>query len=286
MVVDSAEGMKAQELIAKSVRDYLTAKITIPLGNPDLKNVHTNQFLWTELPSEMVLKNWEIIAEAFQSKYTRYQGSRSSGYTINRWYIEGLNIDVDVSSGKAEMSLDLNAFPSNTSKWSENYAKYSKAYEDAFNPQTSSTQTTTNATTTKSVLNQEWIKKYNIDKTVYEKAEKICNVNWGQYDNVKALFNWMDDHIGYESYNDGHYTPAQTLKRGKGNCCDNSKLFRAFCQSIGVKCNFIRNSCISHQYNKVYIGNNSYIVDVGRWSASWGSHWGSSGCPTETETSW
>lgn len=271
------------------MRDYLTLKITLPLGNPLLKKVHTNQFLWTELPNEFVLENWEIIADSFQSKYTEYTGSASSGYSINRWYIEGIDISVD-AKGKGEMSLTCNAFPTSTSKWLEKYKKYIKDWDDTKEEKdksnSSSTKETTNASTTTSVLNQEWIKKYNIAEKVYKKAESICKPTNTTMQNVKAIFNWMDNNIGYEGYYNGQYSPSQVLSRGKGNCCDNSKLFRALCQSIGVKCNFIRNSCISHQYNKVYIDGTGYIVDVGRWSASWGSHWGSSGCPSETTESW
>lgn len=286
--VSNLETSKAEEVILAHVRDYLTCKITIPLGNPDLKKVHTNQFLWTELPTEFVLENWEVIADSFQSKYTNYTGSASSGYTINRWYIDGIDISVD-ANGKAEMTLTCNAFPPDTSKWTKKYQEFTKEYTDALESvktNNSSTKETTNASTTKSVLNQEWIKKYNIAEKVYKKAESICKTTNSTMQNVKAIFNWMDNNIGYEKYYNGQYSPTQVLSRGKGNCCDNSRLFRALCQSIGVKCNFIQNSCIGHQYNKVYIDGTGYIVDVGRWSASWGSHWGSSGCPSETESSW
>ena len=284
-VIKNTEKAKALELIAKSVRDYLTCKITLPLGNPALKKVHTNQMCWTEIPEDFALENWGVIANALQSQYTRY-----TGYILNRWYIEGVTIDVDWT-GKAEMTLELNAFPSNTHSWSEDYTSFAKAYTDAVSQgnttsNTSSTKSTTNAVTTKSVLNNEWIKKYSIDKTVTAQVEKICKTSYTTYDNVKAIFNWMNDHIGYDGYYNHRYSEAQVLKRGKGNCVDNSRLFRAMCQSIGVKCNYIKNSCIEHQYNKVYIGSKSYIVDVGRSNATWGSHWGGTGCPSETTVSW
>ena len=42
----------AKEQMVKSVRDLYSVKITLPLGNPNLKLVHTNQMLFTELKED------------------------------------------------------------------------------------------------------------------------------------------------------------------------------------------------------------------------------------------
>ena len=103
----------------------------------------------------------------------------------------------------------------------------------------------------------------------------------------------MDDHVGYWSYSEHQYSIEQVISQGGGNCVDNSRVFRAGCLAMGVKCTYIHATCccissgrVGHQYNKVYLPGKTVIVDNGRGDASWGSHWGSSGCPTETETSW
>ena len=57
--------IKAEALkkIVEHNRDYLKLDITLPLGDTALKNVHTNQWLFTNLPSEFDLVNWTIIAK-------------------------------------------------------------------------------------------------------------------------------------------------------------------------------------------------------------------------------
>ena len=102
--------------------------------------------------------------------------------------------------------------------------------------------------------------------------------------NAKAIFHWMDAHIPWIDYSNTKYGAAGTLKRLKGNCCDHAHLYAAMCRSIGIKCNYIHNSCIEHVYNKVYINGKGIIVDTGRQNASWCSHWGGSGCPVEKKS--
>lgn len=62
MVRLKLNNLDAKEKITESIRDLYTAKITLPLGNPNLKLVHTNQFLFTELPTGVFeLDNFEEI---------------------------------------------------------------------------------------------------------------------------------------------------------------------------------------------------------------------------------
>jgi len=271
---------KALEKVVEHNRDYLKLDVTLPLGNTALKKVHTNQWLWTTLPKEFDLTNWVAIADALNSTTNRYEG-----YVRNKWYIDGCDISVD-AKGKAEMKLSLNAFASTHSEYHNAAKSMQKAYTDATNKQTtnnttSATKNTTNAVATKSLINESWVKKYNISSTIVNKVKSICKVGASDYYNVKLIFKWMDDHLPYEGYANTRYGATGTLNHGKGNCCDHAHLFAAMCRSIGVKCNYIHNSCIEHVYNKVYIDGKSYIVDTGRDLASWGSHWGGSGCPTE-----
>lgn len=276
---------EALKKIVEHNRDYLSCNITLPIGNTALKKVHTNQWLFTELPEEFDLANWTILAKVLNNNTNRFEN-----YVENRWYIDGVNIKVKGNTGTMELSL--NAFASSYNSYAESARSMEKAYTDAVNnnnssssSSSSSSKNTTKAATTKtSVLNQKWIKKYNISSTITKKVAEICKVGKSDYDNVRALFKWCDDHLPYEGYGGTRYGAAGTLKHGKGNCCDHAHLFAAMCRSIGVKCNYIHNPCCGeggHVYNKVYLNGKGIIVDTGRDSASWGSHWGNSGCPTE-----
>lgn len=287
---------ESKKKIYEHARDFFTCKLTLPLGNTELKKVHTNQFLFFALPSEFELANWETLAEVLASTYTRY----SNGYTINRWYVENVDISVE-AKGKAEMNIGLNAFSSGLSEYGASRRDFEKAYRDAVDNKNNTTKnnttvkSTTNAVTNKtSVINEKWVKKYSIPSCITNIIKKICSVNKSDYDNVRTWFKWMDKHINYASYTDHQRSFQTQINKGSGNCVDNSRMFRAGCLAMGIKCNFVKGfsccsggECANHQWNKVYIGNKSYTVDTGRSYASWGSHWGScSGGSKETTSSW
>ena len=145
------EKTEALPKMQDSIRDLLSLKVTLPLGNPYLKYLHTNMFLWTELPSEFSLKNFGVLSQIMEGSYTRY-----GGYVLNRWYVEGVTIDNEVG-GKFQATIDLNPFASNHIKYKENYHKYLTAYSDAIDAKekekeknkTTVTTTTNKVNTTK-----------------------------------------------------------------------------------------------------------------------------------------
>lgn len=283
---------EALKKIVEHNRDYLSCNITLPIGNTALKKVHTNQWLFTELPEEFDLANWTILAKVLNNNTNRFEN-----YVENRWYIDGVNIKVKGNTGTMELSL--NAFASSYNSYAESARSMEKAYTDAVNNKnnssSSSSKNTTKAVTTKkSVLNDKWVKKYNIPPVITNLIKKVCKVGNTDEQNVKLWFKWMDNHINYASYTN-HQRGYQTqINKGSGNCVDNSRMFRAGCQALGVKCNFIKaysccsgSECANHQFNKVYLNGKGIIVDTGRSNASWGSHWGNCrGGMTETTSSW
>jgi len=282
--------------IVEHNRDYLSCKITLPLGNTALKQVHTNQWLFTDLPKEFDLANWTVLAKALNANTNRYES-----YVKNRWYIDGCDIKVKGNTGTMELSV--NAFASTFNSYADAVKSMEKAYTDAqnnVNKSTSSSSSSSNknkskAVTTKtSVLNEKWVKKYSIPSVITNLIKKICKVGNTDEQNVKAWFKWMDKNVNYAYYT-GHKRGFETqIKQKSGNCVDNSRMFRAGCLALGVKCNFIkafnccdRGECANHQFNKVYLNGKGIIVDTGRTNASWGSHWGRcSGGTTETTSSW
>ena len=108
------------------INDYLTLKLTLPLGNRALKNVHTNQFLWCDLPREFKLEYMKTISDALQGSETRH-----SYYEEGRWYISGVTINNDGS--KFSMDLDLQPFASTLTEYRDAYHGYVKAFTDAEN---------------------------------------------------------------------------------------------------------------------------------------------------------
>ena len=282
---------EALKKITEHNRDYLKLTLTLPLGNKALKQVHTNQWLFTDLPKEFDLANWTIIADALQSTTNRHEG-----YVKNRWYIEAVDITVD-SNGNSEMKLTLNAFASSVSSYSNTVKDMQKAYTDAQNKNNKTTTTNKNktkaVTTKKSVINESWVKKYGVPSVIVNILKKICKTNKSDEENVKAWFRYMDNNVSYWYYVNHRYSETQVLKQRGGNCVDNSRTFRLGCLALGVKCNFVQGrgccsggECANHQWNMVYLGKKKVTVDTGRQLASWGSHWGNCSSASETTSSW
>lgn len=106
----------AMTAMTESVRDLLTFKIKFPGA---FKNLHTNSFIWTELPTDFVLSGMSETARAMEGQYTRY-----AGYKLNRWYVEG--VTVSCSDGELVTELTLNPFASA-------YSTYTQIKKDAIN---------------------------------------------------------------------------------------------------------------------------------------------------------
>lgn len=286
------EKAEARKKIVESVRDLTTLKISLPIMDRSFKHVHTNQFLWTTLPKKFALANFDEITRGMGSADNRF-----GDYQTNKWYIESLTINND--GGKFTMDLDLNPFPSSIQSYNDAVRGYEKAYREAVNKQNnSSSKSTKKSNTVKSVktdvINWDMVKKWSVPSSVYNVIKKICSASKSDYQNAYAWYRWMDANVQYDYYEGHWYTETQVINRGKGNCVDNSRTFRAGCHALGLKCNYIHGySCYgdgltaNHQYNKVYIDNKTYVVDCGRTNASWGSHWGNcSGGESETTESW
>ena len=117
---------KALEELSKSGRDLLSFEIKLPLNHPMFKEMHTNQFLWTELPREFKLGN---LAEIFKIMAS-YKQNRGVSYVENRWYIEKMVVKCD--SNGLFATLSLNVFPSPYSVYSNALRGYRDAYDQAF----------------------------------------------------------------------------------------------------------------------------------------------------------
>jgi len=266
------EKATAKKLITDAARDYLTAKITLPLGNPALKHVHTNQFLFTALPKDFPLKHWETIANSLNSGDTRF-----ANYQVNRWYVEGTQIDVDVS-GKAEMQIDLNAFASSTSKYSESRRSYEKAYTDAFNKnannnttnKNSSNKKTSNATKKNNTALFSSKAGRNVGgdlTTALKKIIKDCNT---EEQKAYCIYDWVDRYVTYKFYWDSRYSSSQVLTGHIANCWDTAFLIYNLCTKAKVRCEVYNgyyhflDGTYGHLWNKIPYKGKMTFADTGR----------------------
>ena len=145
-----SEKTKAKEEITKGVRDLVTFNITIPLGNPNYKLLHTNKFLTTSFPSDFVLENFGIIAQKLNSDATR-----NSGYNKYNWYVEEITVTND--GNNAKMEIGLNPFATSMAEYKDEYKNFTNAYSEAIKQQNNSSSSKTTSTkklTTKQALDE------------------------------------------------------------------------------------------------------------------------------------
>lgn len=257
------EKSEALKKIHEHNRDYLSLTLTIPLGNKALKNVHTNQWLFTNLPKEFDLANWTILAEALNSNTNRFEK-----YIKNRWYIEGVDINVN-ADGKSEMKLTLNAFSSSLNSYSEMARDMQKAYTDATTKNT--TTTTSNKNKSKAVSTGdnkaikngwwgEWVTKM-VKSWVGNETDVLKNCK-----TVHEKFRWQ---TRWTRYYDMKYTGGSTKNlekqwyRHKFNCGDGANYLSAFYSCCGATTSIHLGQTREggHYVVKVVIGGKTYWCD-------------------------
>lgn len=279
-MVSALAKKEALNLISEHARDYLTLKITLPLGNPALKKVHTNSFCFFKIPDKFTLENWGVIGKALSSTATRF-----GGYEYGRWYIENVDISVDVK-GKAEMTLTLNAFPTSMKTYTDDYASFSKAYQDGLKnnntsgASTSATKTTTNATSKNSTL------KGGQGKTIDNLVKKIIGGETNDLKKAKLIHGWLQKNVIYKLYSCTKYnTPEKCYNnRSHLNCADTARLTCSMMKSAGLNAWVVhRTSNNGHFWTLIKINGKIYASDqTGRESKSmsgsaWNTIWYASG---------
>ena len=225
MSAKSKEKKAAKDEIIKSIRDLVSLKITLPLGDPNLKLVHTNQFCTTELPNEFLLDNFKIIAKALNSGY-----NRNVGYTTNKWYIEGRTVTND--GDKFTMDLELNPFASTLMSYRDNRDSYEKAYTDALEQvkkDADKSNANVKSTGNKTVTGGE-------GKTIDNLVKKIIGKETNELKKAKLIHNWLINNVTYHYHTCSKYkTPEACLNnRGHLNCADTARLTRSMMSSAGL----------------------------------------------------
>ena len=268
------EMAEARNQLSDSIRDLLSLKLTLPLGNPLLKRLHTNMFLYTELPEEFMLENFSTIAEVLNSTYNRYVG-----YSLNRWYVENVTITNDGSRFDAE--VDLNPFPSSIKKYREGKNKFSEEYKSAVQSKTSSSSTTSSKNTSKSTKSSKnTTLKGGEGKTIDNLVKKIIGSETNELKKAKLIHEWLQKNVRYSSYECTKYnTPEKCYKnRGHLNCADTARLTASMMRSAGLKCYIVHRTYNGgHFWTIIEINGKKYASDQTGNGSAWNTVWAKSG---------
>lgn len=262
------EMIEARNRISESVRDLLSLKITLPLGNPLLKRLHTNMFLFTELPEEFVLENFSTIAEVLNSNYNRFVG-----YSLNRWYIEGVTINNDGSN--FNMELDVNPFPSSVRKYREGRLKLEDDYKSAI--ESKNKNNSRNATTSSS---KNHTLKGGEGKTIDNLVRRIVKKETDELKKAKLIHEWLKKNVRYGSYVCSRYNSAEKCYKNRRhlNCADTSRLTASMMRSAGLNCYVVhRTRKGGHFWTIIVIDGKKYASDQTGNGSAWNTVWTSSG---------
>ena len=229
-MANELEKAEAKKQITKSIRDLLSFKITVPLGNPSYKLIHTNKFITTRLPDDFVLDNFSILGEKLNSEDTRY-----SGYTRNNWYVEAVTITNDGSSAK--MELELNPFASSVTSYKDGYKGFMKAYTDAINQQNQNTNTSTTTKKETKTARTASTGSKTLDKVV----DKAIKGKSKPLDKAKAVDKAFKNHVFYSFYRDAQKTGGKksnfesAWNNAHLNCADGANLLCAMFNYAGIR---------------------------------------------------
>ena len=260
---------EANNKVLENIRKLISLKITLPLGNTNLKLVHTNQFLYLDLPSEFELVNMEAISKALNSAYSRY-----TLYQGNRWYIEGVTITNNGDS--ATMELELNPFASPHIDYKNNYYGYMDTYDQSVENNNNNNTSNNNVASTKSD-NSSF--KGGEGKVIDDKVKEIIKDETDNLKKAKLIHKWLVQNRHYGRYaNSKTKTPTQAYNRRNHpgiNCADTSRLTASMFRSAGIKC-FVVHSTF-HYYTVFKYKGKLYCSDATSDRAKFNEYWKSSG---------
>ena len=267
------EMASARNRLSDSIRDLLSFKLTLPLGNPLLKRLHTNMFLYTELPEEFVLENFSTLAEVLNSTYNRYVG-----YALNRWYIETVTITNDGTRFDAE--LELNPFPSTIKKYRESRMKLENDYKSAVQSKSTSSSKTTKKSTNSS---KNTTLKGGEGKTIDNLVKKIIGDETNELKKAKLIHEWLRKNVRYSGYECTKYnTPEKCYNNRRHlNCADTARLTASMMRSAGLKCYIVHRTYNGgHFWTIIEINGKKYASDQTGDGSAWNTVWAKSGRTT------
>jgi hypothetical protein len=128
----------ARAKFSEGLRDLMSFEIEFQGFIPQL---HTNMFIWFELPEKHILANYASMVAGIDKTTTR-----GGEYVLNRYYVEKVTRSFD--EGSMVTKVTLNPFASNLSSYYKLYTDAINAYDQANCSSDSSSSTSTSETIT------------------------------------------------------------------------------------------------------------------------------------------
>lgn len=284
VVDDVATYQKALDMMSESIRSLLSFEIKLPLNHTMFKELHTNQFLWTQLPPEFKLGNLEKI---FKLMPTAYRFNRGVSYVENRGYVEKVVTKMD--SNGLFATITLNPFPSSYSVYSNAVKGYIDAYNQAFKQQNNNTSGTSTSTGT----GQARLGKDSTDtnsmackrgasygdagtggnydscaqKGYAQQGRKYYD--WARkYNDPISLAKALAKRFSYEGYSGNHDANAEVTHNNGGtihcNCYDACRLVKCCFDAAGLDCIVVTGTIYKggHGWNSVKYNGKWYSFDL------------------------
>lgn len=138
--IENAESNEklARAKFSEGLRDLMSFTIDFQGFIPEL---HTNMFVWFELPEKHILSNYGQMVAGIDKTITR-----GGSYVLNRYYVE--KIDTSFDSNTIKTTVTLNPFASDLSSYYKIYVDAIEKYEQANCTSDSSTDSTGTGGTT------------------------------------------------------------------------------------------------------------------------------------------
>lgn len=284
-VTCSYKNLTSSQILKKVLK--LSKNNFVTSGIKDTKIIHSNlkwentsiwdiaqQLCWLEHQG-----GYEVRAkvDANGTLLFNYTPKQQNGYSFTNVYDYSEDYDSSDLITQAKVTFNGKTI-ANTNASSSIIAKWGYVSEvEECQASSPSSSGTSNIQTNDSLRDDGQIQKYHIPNDVVTQALKIAKVGNSDYDNLKLLFEWENKNVAYEGYANTRYGASGTLKKRKGNCCDNANLMIALARSIGIKCRYChsRNSKGGHIYGEYYINKKWIVVDTGTSSSTkyWNGHW-------------
>ena len=252
---------------ADILNEFLSLKMTLPLGNPALKNVHTNQFLWYDLPAEFKLEYMKVISDQLH-----FSDVKDAYYKEGRWYVEGVTIHNDGS--KFSMDLELSPFASSFAKYRDNYNNYVKNWDDWKKSLESQSKEGGDGSTTETKSTENSTLKGGFGTTIDNKVKEICGNTTDSLEKAKKIDRWLNQNVSYRRYCCGKYGTDATKaynNRGALNCGDTAMLTTAMMRSAGLTADVVW--APGHFWTRIKINGKEYFSDQTDKSRAWNTVW-------------
>ena len=256
MPYNDAKSEPIMQKITEGIRRLCTVKATFPLGDPNLKLVHTNSFVFCPIVrDDATLKNFEAISTLLQHTYTRF-----THYEKDKWYVEAVTITNN--KNKYEMELTLNPLASPLKSYQKDFNKfkqdYLKAKEQADKAAEKNNTNTTKTATVKAVKKTTTKKKTTGSTSMDKAVDKAIKGKTTALSKAKAIDKAFKNHVIYKLYSDAQKTRTgkksfeSAWKKNHLNCADGANLLCAMF---------------------IYAGITATILHIPKGGASWAGHY-------------